>query len=102
MDSYRNTNEFTNRASTRTKTLLYWLADILEGKKGFAYHDTKYLGNLRRTTWAETGEYLKHVLAPLRIVPVLIGNKVLFLDVLGCTQDQMVAREFVCDTSWKI
>lgn len=100
MKSYRNTNEFTNRAGTRPKTLRRWVEDILIGKINSTYRDVSALGNLRRPTWAETGKILKYIFAPLRIVPIRKGNKILFLDVLGCTQDEIVAHEFCCDTSW--
>lgn len=98
----RNFNEFANRAGSRGKTLLSLVRDVVNGNLPFTYRDRSALHAEWRPTIELTGQHLRHRFEPLRILPVLWGDKVLFFDELRGSDPVRIALALLHEEAWKI
>jgi hypothetical protein len=98
----RNFNEFANRAGSRGKTLLSLVRDVVNGNLPFTYRDRSALHAEWRPTNELTGQHLKRLFEPLRILPVLWGDKVLFYDQLRGNDSARIALVLLHEEAWQI
>ncbi len=96
----RNFNEFQNRAGSRAKTLLSLVKDVVDGHQRFTYRDLSALRADWKPTRELTGRRLKSIFEPLRILPVLLGNKVLFVDQLDVREVERVQFGQLFEVLW--
>jgi hypothetical protein len=98
----RNFNEFQNRAGTRAKTLLSLVRDVVDGNQQFTYRDLSALRAEWRPTKELTGQRLRWIFEPLRILPVLVGDKVLFINQLDVAETARLTWGQLFDVQWMV